>query len=79
MSSYVAIFTTRTNRQIIKYRGKWLHWERKRGCVDSDIAKWGMKERVIKDNTQENFEDTKNTMAKRKRTKGPSTIYKTTH
>jgi len=28
MSSYVAMITTRTNRQIIKYRGKWLHWKK---------------------------------------------------
>ena len=79
MSGYVAIITTRTNRQIIKNRGKWLHWEKKRGCVDNDIEKEGMKERVINDNTQENFEDIKNTMARRKRTKGQSTIYKTTN
>ena len=41
MSSYVAIITTRTNRQIIKYRGKWLHWEQKSGCVYNDTTKRG--------------------------------------
>ena len=25
----------------IKYRGKWLHWEKKRGCVYNDITKRG--------------------------------------
>jgi hypothetical protein len=66
MSSYAAIITTRTNRQILKYRGKWLYWEKRRVAFIMIYQKEGMKERVIKDNTSENFEDTKGITRTRK-------------
>ena len=66
MSSYAAIITTRTNRHILKYRGKWLYWEKRRVAFIIIYQKEGMKERVIKDNTLENFEDTKGITRSRK-------------
>ena len=58
MSSYAAIITTRTNRHILKYRGKWLYWEKRRVAFIIIYQKEGMKERVIKHNTYDKFEDT---------------------
>jgi hypothetical protein len=36
-----------------------LHWEKRGGAFKMIPQKEGMKERVIKDNTKEKFEDTK--------------------
>ena len=44
---------------MIKYRGKWLHWKKRGGAFRMIQQKEGMKEQVIKANTQEKFEDTK--------------------